>query len=85
MHNWNMPQTQELLLLQSMQVQVVEQTDEEKMVVLSGCWWKWWRIVEVVTLAGPSVPVACWAVEVYDDGIGFTAAGKVIVSSLPAK
>lgn len=55
------------------------------MVVLSGCWWKWWRIVEVVTLACPSVPVACWAVEVYDDGIGFTAAGKVIVSSLPAK
>lgn len=74
MHNWNMPRTQEVLLLV-----------EEKMVVLSGCWWKLWRRVEVVTLACLSVPVACWAVEGYDDGIGVTAAGKVIVSSLPAK
>lgn len=49
---------------------------EEKMVVLSGCWWKLWRRVEVVTLACPSVPVACWAVEGYDDGIRVTAAGK---------
>lgn len=76
MHNWHIPQTQEVLLLLLV---------EEKMVVLSGCWWKLWRRVEVVTLACPSVPVACWAVEGYDDGIGVTGAGKVIVSSLPAK
>lgn len=55
------------------------------MVVLFGYWWKLWRIVEVVTLACPSVPAACWAVEVHDDGVGVTAAGKVMNFNLPAK
>lgn len=32
-------------------------------------------------MACPFVPAACWAVEVHEDGVAVTAAGKVLISA----